>query len=176
MARDTAGAAAVEFVLWLAILILPVLNAVDIAFYTYQGMQLNSAAQAAVQAAWHVCDKPATMLPAVKNCSAGIAAMTTAAQSSTSLGATVTLAAPTEGYYCLNASGKLTLVSSLGHVGAPPSTPPATCTATNAADTTAPRDYITATASYSYTPIFTGVSVASLLTTPITRTAWMRLN
>jgi hypothetical protein len=32
------------------------------------------------------------------------------------------------------------------------------------------------TASYSYVPLFSRISVASLLTSPITRQAWMRLN
>ena len=40
----------------------------------------------------------------------------------------------------------------------------------------APGDYVQVTASYPYEPIFSQASVASLLTTPITKTAWMRLN
>jgi hypothetical protein len=30
--------------------------------------------------------------------------------------------------------------------------------------------------SYSYAPLFRGLSVGSLLTTPITQTTWLRLN
>ena len=42
--------------------------------------------------------------------------------------------------------------------------------------TTAPGDYVQVTVSYPYEPIFSQASLASLLTTPITKTAWMRLN
>jgi len=38
-----------------------------------------------------------------------------------------------------------------------------------------PGDYVLITVSYTYTPVFAAVSIASVLASPITRTAWMRL-
>ena len=174
---DLRGAAAAEFVLWVAILTVPVLSAVDIGVYAFQRMQLEIAAQAAVQTAWHVCNKT-TLLPAVKNCAGLSAAMTSAAQG-TSLGTTVTITTTpvSEGYYCVNASNKLVLVGTTATFGATPAAPaPFDCHTVIALSTAKPGDYIQVTASYAYAPVFPGVSVASLLTTPITRTAKMRLN
>lgn len=174
---DLSGAAAAEFVLWLAILTVPVLNAVDLGVYAFQRMQLDIAAQAAVQTAWHICNKT-SLLPAVQNCTGLSAAMTTAAQG-TSLGGdvTITTTPPSEAYYCVSASNTLVKVGTAGTFGTAPVKPaPFDCHTVVASSTTAPGDYIEVTASYPYAPVFTGVSVASLLTTPITRTAKMRLN
>ena len=67
LVADTRGAAAVEFVLWLGILIVPILSAVDVSFYAYQRMQLEIAARAGAQAAWKACDTSAKW-PAVQKC------------------------------------------------------------------------------------------------------------
>lgn len=176
-AQEVRGAAAAEFVLWTALLVVPVLSAVDIGIYVDRRMQLEIAAQAAVQAAWHSCTT-ASSLPAVQNCSGLSATMLQAAQG-TSLGSSVTLTNGTasEGYYCVDANNKLVLVGTAGNFTTPPVKPvPFTCASVKTGSTTAPGDYIFATASYDYTPVFSNVSIASLLTTPITRTAWMRLN
>lgn len=178
-ARDTRGAAAVELVLWLAVLIVPLLSAVDLGAYAFRRMQLDTAAQAAVQAAWKICDS-ASELPATKSpTSCGpdlVTTMTTAAQS-TSLGTSVTVAAPIEGYYCAGSGNTLLLVGATGTVSSPPAKPaPFDCHTVVTGSTAAPGDYIQATASFAYAPLFPQLSVASLLTTPITRTAWMRLD
>lgn len=175
--RDTHGTAAAEFVLWLALLILPLLNTVDLGIYVFQKMQLQMAAQAATHAVWRACDKPAE-LPAVANCT-GLAATIQAAAQSTSLGTNVTVVAgsPTEGYYCVNGAGALTVVGSTGHIGSPPSKPsPFTCATQVAGSTTTPGDYVQVTVSYPYQPVFDQVSMGAMLTTPITKTAWLRLN
>ncbi|MBA4010510.1 MAG: hypothetical protein C0481_01465 [Phenylobacterium sp.] len=175
--RDDAGAAAVEFVLWLSLLVLPLINAVDLGVYVFKKMQVEMAAQAGTHAAWRLCDQSAE-LPAVANCT-GLATTIQTAVQSTTLGATVTVAAasPAEGYYCVNSSGALTLVGAAGRIGLAPTKPnPFTCEAQFSGSKTVPGDYVQVTVTYPYQPIFSQASIASLLTTPITKTAWMRLN
>ena len=175
--RENRGSAAVEFVLWLTVLVVPLLNAVDLGIYVFQKMQVQMAAQAGAHAVWHACDKSAT-LPAVANCNGVLSAITTAAQS-TSLGNKVTVAtgSPSEGYYCVNSSGALTLVGAAGKIGSAPTKPtPFNCAAQITGSTTAPADYVQVTVSYAYKPVFDKVSLATMLTTPITKTAWMRMN
>jgi Flp pilus assembly protein TadG len=174
--RDTRGAAAAEFVLWLAILVVPVLSAADLGVYAMQRMQLDIAAQAGVQAAWHLCDS--TKLPAASNCTGVSSAITTAVQT-TSLGSNVTVSSgyPLEGYFCTS-TGQALVPASTGMtwtLGQAPPTKPADCSAVVTGSKTAPGDYIQVKVSYTYSPVFPAVSVAGLLTTPITRTAWMRL-
>lgn len=175
--RETKGAAAVEFVLWLAVLVLPLLNAVDLGIYVFQKMQLQMAAQAASHAVWRSCDR-STKLPAVTNCSGLATTILTAAQSTT-LGTAVTVVSgsPTEGYYCINSAGALVAVGTTGTLGSAPTKPsPFTCATQVSGSTTAPGDYVQVTVSYPYEPVFGNVSMASLLTTPITKTTWMRMN
>jgi Flp pilus assembly protein TadG len=159
-----AGAAAAEFALILTLLVIPLVNAFDIGVYVYQRMQLDNAAQVAVQAAWAQC-APSGKVPATvsSNCAGLSAAMATAVRS-TPLGSDVTLGAPSEKYCCPGA-GTITCQG-----------PVATTTPTNCSSGQMPGDYIFVTASYTYSPLYSGISVASLLTTPITRTAWMRLS
>lgn len=161
------GAAAAEFAVILALLIVPLLNATDFGLYVYQRMQLQNAAQVAVQAAWVACSEPSNVPATVgTNCPGLLPSVTTAA-SSTSLGAKVTVSALAEGYYCISGSA-------LVPVGTFPDSKPANCGAVGSA-TDSPGDYIILTASYPYTPFFGAISLASLLTSPITQTAWMRL-
>jgi Flp pilus assembly protein TadG len=176
-AENTAGSAAVEFVLWLAVLIVPVLSAVDVGVYAFQRMQVQIAGQAAAQTAWHLCDT-AAKLPAVTTTCGGtlLTAMSNAAKS-TSLGTGATLTATSEGWYCPDATNKLKLVGTAGTFGAGPTPPsPLDCHTVVGAHTNVPGDYIKVTVSYSYAPLFRGLSVGSLLTTPITQTTWLRLN
>jgi len=164
------GAAAVEFALMLTLLIVPLLNVADFAFYAWDRMQLDNAAQAAAQAAWAECDP--SKLPATSNCP-NIGAKVSAAAQLTSLGSAVTVAsgtsAPPEGYYCITTSGTLVLA------GPVTSAKPANCSASSGLSSDVPGDYVQITVSYSYTPLFPAVSIASTLASPIRRTAWMRL-
>ncbi len=168
---DRRGAAAAEFALVLTFLTLPLANIMDVSIYAWDRMQLDNAAQIAVQTAWATCNT-AAKLPATPssyaNCST-LPAAVTAAVHSTSLGTSVSVTATTENYYCVN-----TTTSALVTVGTFPGTKPANCSSVGSASDT-PGDYIKITTSYTYTPLFAAISVASLLTTPITRTAWMRL-
>ena len=168
---DRQGAAAVEFAIVVSLLTIPLLNVLDVALYAWDRMQVDNAAQAAVQAAWATCSLTSN-LPATPNsyanCSAMPVAVTTAAQSTT-LGANVTVSSTTEGYYCVNTS-----TNALVAVGTFPGTKPANCSSVGSASDT-PGDYVLITTSYTYTPIFSAVSIASSLTSPITRQAWMRL-
>jgi len=165
------GAAAAEFALILSLLTIPLLNVIDLATYTWARMQVDNAAQVAAQAAWAACPTPIN-LPATPNAYAkcpNMPARVAAATQSTRLGANVTVTATTENFYCINTGTNL-----LETVGVFPGTKPANCSAIGSASDI-PGDYVLITTSYTFTPLFSSVSVAALLTTPITRTAWMRL-
>jgi Flp pilus assembly protein TadG len=165
-ARGTRGAAAAEFALVLTLLAIPILNVVDLGIYSYQRMELDNAAQIGAQAAWVML--PGCTLPLTKgSCSGTYASAISAAVKSTSLGTAATVST-TENYYCVNAAGNLVLVGTL-------QSKPDDCSAAGV-PTGRPGDYILVTASYTYTPVFTAVSVVNALTPIITRTAWMRLS
>jgi Flp pilus assembly protein TadG len=164
------GASALEFSLFAGILIFGVLNIVDISIYIFQRMQVENAAQVAVQAAWKECDPSKGYLPATTSCPDLTTSITNAAQS-TSLGNQIAIqqGSPSEGYYCLNTSGALQLVATATN------DPPADCSATGVTGMT-PADYIQVTTTFPYTPLFTGITVASAFATPIIKTGTMRLN
>jgi hypothetical protein len=178
--RDTRGAAAVELALLLTFLTIPLLNIIDLAFYVYWRMQTENAAQAGAQTAWATCSSPPQWPATNTNLCPGLSAAVTSAIASTSLGAGVTQAAgsPAEGYYCATTSGALTLVGTAGTVGSPPSGAPNTCAAVPGASapSAGPGDYIQISVSYAYSPLVSGVSVASLLPSPITKTTRARLD
>jgi Flp pilus assembly protein TadG len=163
---DTQGVAAIEFALIGGVLCVAMLNVVDVAMYAYQQMQVANAAQMGAQAAWKTCDT--TELPATTNCP-GLSSAITAAIQSTSLGSKVSLTegSPAEGYYCLNSSDSLEKVSEV-------SNKPSDCSAVGKSSLR-PGDYIQVQVTYSYAPMFMDFTVASLLTTPIVRTAILRL-
>lgn len=163
--RDLRGAAAMEMALWLAILVVPVMNVVDLGFYTYQRMQVEAAAQAGAQAAWTSCVSYSSQ-PKGTACGATLATAVTTAVHSTSLGSSVDLVSgyPTEGPYCPDSSNQLQLVA----------TYKSSCAASGYPAGTA-GDYIQVSVTYTYRPLFGSASVVSLLPTPIVRTAWTRL-
>jgi Flp pilus assembly protein TadG len=169
MSTDQRGVAAIEFGIFSVVLALALANVVDVTMYLYQRMQAENATEVAAQAAWKMCDL--TVLPPTTDCST-LAASVTAVQNalgSTSLGTGVALVSgsPSVGYYCVNASNALQYVSNI-------SSKPADCTA---AGTPAlqPGYYIQVQTTYTYTPIFPGVSVSSTFPTPINNTSLMRL-
>ena len=135
--------------------------------------QVDLAAEAGAQSIRALCSAQQT--PVTKNC-AGLLAKITAAVQSTSLATNVTVQSgyPLEGYYCVSSSGGLQLVGSTGTIGAPPQPPSQFDCSTYGRANSSPADYVQVGVSYAYTPLFTGVSVASLLPSPITRTAWYR--
>lgn len=170
---QTRGAAAAEFAIWAVAILVPLLGATDIAFYAYRRMQVEIGAQAAAAAAWKTCDT-AAKLPAAKNCTGLLTAMTAAAQS-TSIGANVTIPAGgvIDGYYCVDNANTLVQVGTTAGIGGTP-TSPGVCPAGSV--TTVPGEYLKVTTTYTNTNLFSAISVSSLLPTPITQTAWMRLN
>ncbi len=169
MSADQSGVAAIEFGIFSVLLALALANVVDVTMYLYQRMQAENATEVAAQAAWKTCDL--TKLPLTTDCST-LAASVTAVQNalgSTSLGTAVALVSgsPSVGYYCVNSSNALQYVSNI-------SSKPADCTA---AGTPAlqPGYYIQVQTTYTYTPIFPGMSISSTFPTPINRTSLMRL-
>jgi len=163
---DRRGFAAIEFAIFASLISIGMLNVTDIAVYVYKRMQVEYATQAGAQAAWHTCD--INHLPATTNCSGLNTAVTNAVQS-TSLGTNVTLqsGSPSEGYYCVNSSGVLQYMSNV-------SSKPTDCSAAGSAGVQ-PADYITISTSFSYAPLFPGITVTGAFATPITRTSLMRL-
>jgi hypothetical protein len=187
--RAERGAAAAELTLWLALLTPVLLNVFDISFYAFQRMQVETAAKAAVEVVWHTCNTTATTpggtppgIP-IATCKANTgtdvaAAMQTAAQNATELKTAVTVPAAniTEAYYCTNGSGALVQVGTAGNATTAPSGQPSDCTSVLASNKSAPGDYVLATATYTNTPVFANATVVSLLPSPITRQAWLRLD
>jgi Flp pilus assembly protein TadG len=169
LGSDQRGASALEFALFAGILGFGLLNTADITMYIYKRMQVENATEMAVQAAWKACDPSQGFLPATTSCPGLTTAITNAVQS-TALGNKVSISgSPTEGYYCLNSSGALQYVSAVT------SNPPADCSVTGLSGQQ-PADYIQITTTFSYAPLFPGVTVASAFTTPIVKTGMMRLN
>ena len=170
MSADQRGVAAIEFGIFSVVLALALANVVDVTMYLYQRMQAENATEVAAQAAWKMCDL--TVLPPTTDCST-LAASVTAVQSalaSTSLGTRVALVSgsPTVGYYCVNSSNALQYVSDI-------SSKPADCTVAGT-PTLQPGYYIQIQTTYTYTPIFPGMSIAGTFPTPINRTSLMRLS
>ncbi|HEX7760454.1 MAG TPA: TadE/TadG family type IV pilus assembly protein [Caulobacteraceae bacterium] len=166
---DTRGAAALEFGLVLSMLTLPMLSVIDIGIYTYDKMQLQNAAQMGSQSVWATCTTDATW-PVTKYCSAAQTAITSAAQT-TSLGTNVTVSTTVEGYYCVDGNGVPQPIGSTGTFASPlTATAPTSC-GSGTWTSKKPADYISVTAAYTYTPVFSGISVASLLTPSLTSTS-----
>jgi Flp pilus assembly protein TadG len=162
---DQRGVAAVEFGLFVIFLSLALVNVTDASIYLYQRMQAENATEVAAQAAFKTCDL--SQLPATINCTNLTTAIRNALRS-TSLGTSVSLVSgsPSEGYYCVNSSNALQRVSDV-------SSKPADCTAAGT-PRLQPGDYIQVQTTFTYTPLFPGLSIASTFPTPINRTAMMR--
>lgn len=165
--KDCRGVAGVEFALIGGFLCLAIVNVADIGVYLYKRMNVENAALVGTMSALKACD--ATQLPATVNCPGLTAAVTTAIQS-TSLGAAVTLSGGSigEAYYCVNSSNSLQYMTDVSHKA------PSSC-ASAGMPALRPADYVQVTVTFSYAPIFKGLSVASLFTTPITKTAMVRM-
>jgi len=166
---DQRGVAAVEFGLFAIFLSLALVNVTDVSIYIYQRMQAENATEVAAQAAWKACDL--TALPLTTDCST-LAASVTAVQNalaSTSLGTRVALVSgsPSVGYYCVNSSNALQYVSAI-------SSKPADCTAAGT-PSLQPGYYFQVQTTFTYAPLFPGLSVTGTFPTPINRTAIMRL-
>jgi Flp pilus assembly protein TadG len=169
ISADRRGVAAIEFGIFAPLLFLALANVVDVTIYLYQRMQVQNATEVAAQAAWKTCDL--TALPLTTDCST-LAASVTAVQNalaSTSLGTAVSLVSgsPSVGYYCVNSSNALQYVSAI-------SSKPADCTAAGT-PSLQPGYYIQVQTTYTYTPIFPGMSISGTFPTPINSASLMRL-
>ncbi len=164
--QDRRGTAAIEFAIFAGLLSVATLNVAEISVYIFQRMQVENATQMAAQAAWKACD--ISHLPATTNCPALTTAVTNSVQS-TVLGARVQLqsGSPSEGYYCVTAQNALQYISDV-------SSQPADCSAAGNAAAT-PADYITIQTTFTYTPMFSGLTVGGLFPATIQGTTMMRL-
>jgi Flp pilus assembly protein TadG len=164
---DRRGVAAVEFAIFAGFLSFATLNVAEISTYIYQRMEVENATEMAAQAAWQNCDW--VHLPATTNCP-GLSNAVQSAMQSTSLGTRVALqsGSPSEGYYCVNSSNALEYVSDV-------TSKPADCSAAGMSSLQ-PADYIKIQTTFTYSPMFPGITVGSTFQTPITKTAWMRLD
>ena len=165
--NDNRGLAAIEFAFIAGLLAFATLNITDFSFYFFDQMQVDNAAQVGAQAAWNTCDL--NHVPASTKCSGFSSAVSTAVQS-TSLGSSVALqsGSPAEGYYCVSSSGTLQYVGSITNVA------PANCSAAGEAGYS-PGDWIEVQTTYTWTPVFPGLTIASALSHTMTATAWMRM-
>lgn len=164
-AHSESGAAAVELALILTVLVVALLNVVDLSVYAFRRIQVEMAAQAGAQAVHRLCSP--LQIPVSANCTGWASAVTTGVQS-TSLGTAVTLQAnsPSEGYYCVNSANRLVFLSAV--------TNPSATDCSSYGSPEAPGDYVQVGVTYTYTPLFSNVSVAGLLSGAVTRTAWYR--
>jgi Flp pilus assembly protein TadG len=151
---NEAGNALIEFAFVAPILVTLLLNLFDFSALIWARMETDYSAQMGAQAAFKSC--AGGTMPAMTNC-AGITTTVTTAAQSTSLGSNVSLASgyPTENYYCTTGSNTL---QSVGTYSSPPS--PFDCSTTGNPGVT-PGDYIVVQVTYSYTPTFSGLSLAS---------------
>lgn len=165
--RDNRGLAGIEMAIGLMVLTVICLNGVELAKWFYARMEVQSAAQMAAQNAWKACDT--SHLPATVNCS-GLSTAISNSLAATRLRTSITQtsSSPVEGYYCVNSSGVLTLVSQV------PAAKPSNCS-TVGDSTHAPGDYLTISVSTNYSPIFGGITVGRYLPSPITSTNSVRL-
>ena len=165
--KDNRGLAAIEFALIAGFLSVAVLNVADIAVFLFDELQVNNATQMGVQAAWATCDL--NHVPATLKCPNMNNAVTTAIRS-TSLGNAVSFQAgsPSEGWYCVNSGGTLQYMADYAN-------PPNDCTAAGV-PTTEPADYVKVQTTYDYSPIFPGLSVASVFPAHILSTSYVRLS
>jgi Flp pilus assembly protein TadG len=169
LSADQRGVAAIEFGIFSVLLALALANVVDVTMYLYQRMQAENATEVAAQAAWKTCDL--TVLPLTTDCSTLAASVTavTNALHSTSLGTAVSLVSgsPSVGYYCVNSSNALQYVSNI-------SSKPADCTAAGT-PSLQPGYYIQVQTTFTYAPIFPGMSISGTFPTPINSASLMRL-
>jgi Flp pilus assembly protein TadG len=164
---DIRGLAAIEFALIASFLAMAILNVVDVSVFLFDRLEANNATQMGAQAVWQTCDL--NHLPVTSKCPAMSAAVTAAVQSS-SLGTAVQLqtGSPTDGFYCVSTGGTLQYVSDY-------SAPPANCFAAGNSGA-APAEYVQVQTTYTYAPVFPGLSVVSILPTAIASSSWVRLH
>lgn len=163
---DRSGTAIIEFALAAPILVVLLLNLFDFSVLIWSIMQTDYSARMGAQAAVKTCVGKTP--PALTNCAGLSGAVTTAAQS-TSLGTHVTVTGgyPAEEFYCTSSN-------TLQSIGTSPPNPYNCSSATPSDPSATPGDYIVVQVNYSYTPTFSGLSLASART--LTATAMQRVD
>jgi hypothetical protein len=166
LATDIEGLAVTEFALIIGVVSMALLSAVDITRYYRARSEVENATQMAAQLAWKSCD--VTKLPAATNCPEFLTSIN-AGLHSTSLGTNVVLKQnfPSEGYYCIDTAGVLKSVSDI-------SSRPDDCSSVGNGSAQ-PVEYVQIQTSYTYRPLFSGISIGSLLPSTITSTSMMRM-
>ena len=165
-AEDQRGVAAVEMALVGTFLAGALLNVVEVSRYAYMSSQVTAATQAGAQAAIITCEPGET--PVTLNCPAAAAAINQAIHGS-SLGAHVGLQGGlTEGWYCVTSN------STLQFMVAATATKPVDCSAAGVPAGT-PSLYLRVRTTYTYEPIFPGLTITESFPAAIVRTAWMRM-
>jgi Flp pilus assembly protein TadG len=156
LGRAQGGTAIIEFALFGSILSVLLLNVIDVVLLIAAQMGVNYAAQVGTQAAFATCS--AGSMPATANCPKMNSAITAAVQS-TYLGTAVSVSSgsPSEAYYCIASDG------GLQQVGDSSSNRPSNCSTTGDASAT-PGDYVTVNVDYTFTPLFSGLSIVSAKT------------
>jgi Flp pilus assembly protein TadG len=144
----------IEFAFVAPILVVLIMNILDFSSLIWDQMEVDYSAQMGAQAAYKTCSTGTLPAKNSTNCPNLIAAVTTATQS-TSLATAVALAtgSPSETYYCVSGT-------TLAQVATYPTPPPANCSGS----ASAPGDYIEVDVTYSYSPTFAGLSLASAQT------------
>ena len=161
---DERGIAAVEVALVGALLTTALFNVVEVGRYTYVAGQVAAASQAGAQAALVTCTT--TQTPVTSNCPSVGTAITAALQGTT-LGSSVTqLGSLSERWYCVNAAGALQDMAAAANK-------PANCSASGGSGV--PGLYVTVQATFTYQPIFPGLTIVNALPATVTRSAWMRV-
>jgi Flp pilus assembly pilin Flp len=152
------GNVVIEFALVAPILVVLIVNILDFSSLIWDQMEVDYSAQVGAQAAYKECSTRTLPAKLTTNCPNLDTKVRTAIQS-TSLGTGVSLSSgyPTETYYCVSS----TSLQSVGSYSSPPS--PFDCSAVGSASTR-PGDYIEVDVSYSYTPTFARLSLASAQT------------
>jgi Flp pilus assembly protein TadG len=153
--RDSSGAAAVEFALWLTILVYPLINVFDLGVYIYKRMELDNAAQMSAQAIFNGCGQIAGANATLSSTCSNFTTYRDAGVHSTSLGSNVS-ATTSEGAYCTTGTGSAATLT------------------TTCASGTVKGHYLTVTATYTYTPLFRAATITSVLNTNLSRSYWMR--
>jgi len=155
--RDERGVAAIEAALVSGVLAVSLMNVVEVTRYAYTASQVEAATQAAAQAAVIACDLSHT--PVTSNCPEVNTAIANAIHG-TSLGDDVSLdGSLSEQWHCISGSDTLQ----------PASGQDATCS-----DDAKPGLYLRVRTTYTYQPLFPGLTVAEGFSGTINRTAWMR--
>jgi Flp pilus assembly protein TadG len=186
LVRSERGAAAAEFALVAVVLVYMFANLIDIGLYVYEKVELQNAGQALMEKIFNACPPNGSDTPITTACASASptvisSTIENSAVQSTTLGTHVTLHTISatncpitgyntntlnlcEGWFCVLTGGALNTGTAI--TSAQP-----TCTNGNKAG-----DYVAATVTYTYAPVFPHLTVASLLHTPITYKAWMRVN